>query len=148
MIGRASDKDSYNAYEDFAGKTIAVQAGTSYVDLLTKVNDKLAAAGKPKMTLQTYPKQTDAIQQVLVGRAVASISQDTELAYRDLQQPGQLKVLYAAPEKDQYAAYIRKDPGDAAALKEAIAKLAADGKLKEIAARWKLPASSVEGIGS
>jgi polar amino acid transport system substrate-binding protein len=148
MIGRADDKGSYGSFEDFGGKTVAVQAGTSYVDLLNKVNEKLSAAGKPTITLQTYPKQTDAIQQVLVGRAVASISQDTELAYRDLQQPGALKVLYAAPEKDQYAAYIRKDAADAAALKEAVAKLAADGKLKEIAAKWKMPAGATEGIGS
>lgn len=146
MIGKGDDTTVYNSFEDFSGKTVAVQSGTNYVDKLTEVNTTLKAAGKPEITLQLYPKQTDAIQQVLIGRVVAAISQDTEFVYREVQAPGTLKVVYAAPTEDQYAAYFRKDEGDLAAMREAVAKLIADGKIAEIAAKWKLPNAMVEGI--
>ena len=35
------------------------------------------------MEIQSYPKQTDAIQQLVVGRADATITQDTEAAFRE-----------------------------------------------------------------
>lgn len=147
MIGKADDATPYKSYEDFSGKVIAVQSGTSYVGLLEKVNEELAKAGRDKITLQTYPKQTDAIQQVMVGRAVGTISQDTEYAYRDLQTPGQLKIVYAAGAQDQYAAYFRKDEADAAAVADAVKSLASDGTMKSIAEKWKLPLSTIDGIG-
>lgn len=147
MIGKADDSGSYSSYEDFSGKVVAVQSGTSYVDLLTKVNEKLKAAGKPEITLQTYPKQTDSIQQVMVGRAVATISQDTEFAYREIQAPGTLKILYSAGAEDQYAAYFRKDEKDQASVAEAVKAVAAAGGLKTIADKWKLPAATIAGIG-
>ncbi|MBN9072560.1 MAG: ABC transporter substrate-binding protein [Rhizobiales bacterium] len=147
MIGKADDATTYGSYEDFSGKVVAVQSGTSYVDLLTKVNEELKKAGKPEITLQTYPKQTDAIQQVVVGRAVATISQDTEFAYRELQTPGTLKIVYSAGAEDQYAAYFRKDEKDEAAVTEAVKAIAASGALKTIADKWKLPAATIDGIG-
>jgi polar amino acid transport system substrate-binding protein len=147
MIGKAGDGTAYHSYEDFSGKVVAVQSGTSYIDLLNKVNDDLAKAGRDKITLQTYPKQTDAIQQVLVGRATGTISQDTEFAYRDLQQPGELKILYAAGASDQYAAYFRKDDADQVAVTKAVEALLADGTMKTIAEKWKLPSSTITGVG-
>lgn len=147
MIGKADDATAYKSYEDFSGKVVAVQTGTAYIDLLNKVNDDLAKAGRDKITLQTYPKQTDAIQQVMVGRATGTISQDTEFAYRDLQQPGELKILYAAGAADQYAAYFRKDEADQAAVASAVKALLADGTMKTIAEQWKLPMSTIAGVG-
>ncbi|MBN9221482.1 MAG: transporter substrate-binding domain-containing protein [Mesorhizobium sp.] len=147
MIGKAGDTTEYKSYEDFSGKVVAVQTGTSYIELLNKVNDDLAKAGRDKITLQTYPKQTDAIQQVMIGRATGTISQDTEFAYRDLQQPGELKILYAAGAADQYAAYFRKDDADQAAVASAVKALLADGTMKTIAEQWKLPMSTITGVG-
>ncbi|RVC16277.1 transporter substrate-binding domain-containing protein, partial [Mesorhizobium sp. M7A.F.Ca.AU.001.01.1.1] len=147
MIGKADDASAYKSYEDFSGKTISVQSGTSYIGLLDKVNEDLAKAGRDKITMQTYPKQTDAMQQVVLGRAVATISQDTEFAYRDLQQPGELKIVYSAGAQDQYAAYFRKDEADAAAVAATVKELAANGTMKTIAETWKLPMSTISGIG-
>lgn len=147
MIGKAGDTTAYKSYEDFSGKVVAVQSGTSYIDLLNKVNDELTKAGREKIVLQTYPKQTDAIQQVVVGRAIGTISQDTEFAYRDLQQPGELKILYAAGAADQYAAYFRKADADQAAVTSAVKALFSDGTMKTIAEQWKLPLSTVTGVG-
>lgn len=128
---------------DLAGKTVAVQAGTSYLARLEKVNDDLKSAGAAPIQIQTYPKQTDVIQQVLVGRADAAVSQDTELAYRNLQSPGQFKTIFTFPDTSDFAVFVRRIDGDEAAIKAAVAALAADGQLAKIAEKWGLSPDNI-----
>lgn len=128
---------------DLAGKTVAVQAGTSYLARLEKVNEELKAAGGEPIQIQTYPKQTDVIQQVLVGRADAAVSQDTELAYRNLQNPGQFKTIFTFPDTSDFAVFVRRVDGDDAAVQAAVAALAENGKLAEIATKWGLSSDSL-----
>lgn len=128
---------------DLAGKVVAVQAGTHYVEELEKVSAKLKAEGKAEISIQTYPKQTDVIQQVLVGRAAAAVSQDTELAYRELQQPGQLKIVYTFPGQDRFGVYLRRNGDDKQAVEAALAALAENGTLKTITEKWQLSPEAI-----
>lgn len=129
--------------DDLSGKTVAVQAGTNYVNILNDLNARFQAEGLPQMTIQTYPKQTDAIQQLIVGRADATITQDTEAAFRELEQPGAFRIAYTYPDPETFGIYHRPD---AAALSEALAAtveaMRDDGTLAAIAEQWGLP---VEG---
>lgn len=127
---------------DLSGKVVAVQAGTNYVGELEKVNVQLKEAGKTPITIQSYPKQTDVIQQVLVGRAAAAVSQDTELAYREFQKPGQLKSIYSFPGDDKFGVYLRPG-GDKEVVSAAITALAKDGTLKSLAEKWHLSVDAV-----
>lgn len=126
-----------------SGKVVAVQAGTHYVEELEKVSAALKADGKDGISIQTYPKQTDVIQQVLVGRAAAAVSQDTELAYRDLQHPGQLKTIYAFPGQDTFGVYLRRVGDDKQAVADALSALAQDGTLKSITEKWRLSPEAI-----
>lgn len=128
---------------DLAGKTVAVQAGTSYLKRLEQVNEELKAAGGKPIEIQTYPKQTDVIQQVLIGRADAAVSQDTELAYRNLQNPGQFKTIFTFPDTSDFAVFVRRVDGDEAATSAAVAALAQGGQLAEIATKWGLATESL-----
>ncbi|WP_315925994.1 ABC transporter substrate-binding protein [Mesorhizobium sp. SP-1A] len=128
---------------DLSGKVVAVQAGTHYVEELEKVSAKLKAEGKDEISIQTYPKQTDVIQQVLVGRAAAAVSQDTELAYRELQHPGQLKIVYAFPGHDTFGVYLRRNGGDKQAVATALSALAGNGALKSITEKWHLSPGAI-----
>ncbi|MGZ4379451.1 MAG: transporter substrate-binding domain-containing protein, partial [Gaiellaceae bacterium] len=58
------------------GMHVAVQSGTKYEAFL---KSKQKALG---FTLQSYPGDTDAIAQILLGRADAVLTQDTEGAYQ------------------------------------------------------------------
>lgn len=138
VFGSGKSDLKLNTLDDLSGKVVAVQSGTQYVAIMEKLNADLTAAGKTPATLQTYPKGSDVAQQVLVGRAAAGLSQDTELAYRELQTPGQFKTLYSFPEKDIFGAYMRPDAADKAAVQAAVEALKADGTLKAIAEKWKL----------
>ncbi|QEY64088.1 ABC transporter substrate-binding protein [Metapseudomonas lalkuanensis] len=144
VFGSGKSDLKLNTLDDLSGKVVAVQSGTRYVTIMEKLNEQLKAAGKTPATLQTYPKGSDVAQQVLVGRAAAGLSQDTELAYRELQTPGQFKTLYAFPEKDIFGAYMRPSPEDKQAVQDAVSALKADGTLKAIAEKWKLDPANLE----
>src|SRR3989442_867639 len=88
-----------------AGKRVAVQAGTKYEQFLKAQQKKLG------FSLQSYPGDTDAVAQVLLGRADVVLTQDTEGAYQIKQHPGKLAIGYLFPEFDTFGIYYRK--GDA-----------------------------------
>ncbi|MDF2374566.1 MAG: transporter substrate-binding domain-containing protein [Rhizobiaceae bacterium] len=149
IIGKGDTPGSYESYEDFGGEKIAVQSGSLLEKVLDKANKQLEEDGKELIAIQPYPKATAVIQQVLIGRVIGGTSLDTEFAFRDMQKPGELKVLFADPEKQQYTAYYRKTPeGDQAIVDATVQKLISSGKLKEIATKWNLRPDAFEDIGS
>jgi len=134
---------------DLSGKTIAVQSGTTYVGRMEKINEQLEAKGLKPANVQLYPKQSDAIQQLLVGRADGVVTQDTEVAYRELQKPGQFTIVYTLPSDafEPFAIYMKPNDADKAAVSTAIAALKADGTLGKIVDAWKLSQDQLNGIG-
>jgi polar amino acid transport system substrate-binding protein len=144
VFGGAKSGLKLSTLDDLSGEVVAVQSGTSYVATMEKLNVQLTAAGKTPATIQTYPKGSDVAQQVLVGRAAAGVSQDTELAYRELQNPGQFKTLYSFPEKDIFGAYMLPNEADEQAVTAAVKALKADGTLKALSEKWKLDPVNVE----
>ena len=138
-----ADNTEITSPDNLAGKTVAVQAGTNYFNILNELNARFEGEGQPLMEIQTYPKQTDAIQQLVVGRADATITQDTEAAFRETAQPGQFKIAYTYPDPQTFGIYFRQDSEPlAATLAETVGAMRDDGTLAEIAEIWNLP---VEG---
>lgn len=135
-----ADNDDISSPEDLSGKTVAVQSGTNYLKMIEALDQQLKSEGKDGITIQPYPKQTDADQQLVVGRADATITQDTEAAFRETAQPGQFKIAYTYPDAQTFAIYYNKDAtalGDA--LKNAVEGMRNDGALADIARTWNLP---------
>src|SRR4029078_5572261 len=100
-----SDNTEIHPPDDRAAKPVGVQSGTNYINILNDLQARLQADGKTPMTIQTYPKQTDAIQQLVFGRAAATITQDTEAAFREIAQPGQFKIAYTYPDTQTFGIY-------------------------------------------
>jgi polar amino acid transport system substrate-binding protein len=144
LLVKDGNPDGIKSPDDLAGKTAATQSGTEYAKSLKKLNAEFAAAGKEKMRLQTYPKASDAVQQVVVGRANAALTQDTEAAYRIATQPGSFEIAYRYPASDVFGAYHRSDEKELGqALESALGKLRDDGTLAKLAAKYKLPEDGV-----
>lgn len=140
-----ADNAEITAPEDLAGKTVAVQSGTNYVNIMNALNEEVQAAGNPAIDIQLYPRQTDAIQQLVVGRADATITQDTEAAFREIAQPGQFKIAYTYPDPETFGIYHRQDsPELSAALQEVVEAMRDDGATAAIAEAWNLPVEGVE----
>jgi polar amino acid transport system substrate-binding protein len=145
LVVQAGNPKRINGPNALSGKTVAVQAGTKYEEYLKALNEQFKSAGRAQFTLQSYPGDTDAVGQLIVGRADAVLTQDTSGAYQKKQNPGKLAIAYLFPEADSFGIYYRK--GEAklgTALKAAIKTLKKNGTLRKIAAKHQIPVTNVK----
>lgn len=143
LVTAASDTET-KVPADVSGKIMAIEAGTTYEKTVADLNAGLEAAGKEPIQAQTYPSASGVIEQILVGRATATITQDTTAAYRMLQVPGRLAIPYTYEESENYGIYLRKSDGDRQMLKDAIEALKASGEMKAFLKKWNLPETSTD----
>ncbi len=145
LVVQAGNPKRIKGPNDLSGKTVAVQAGTKYEEYLKALNDEFKSSGKTQFTLQSYPGDTDAVGQLIVGRADAVLTQDTSGAYQKKQNPGKLAIAYLFPETDSFGIYYRKGETKlGTALKTAIKTLKKKGTLKKIAAKHQIPVTDVK----
>lgn len=143
LVTAASDTETKTP-EDVSGKVMSVEAGTTYEETVAKLNADLEAAGKAPVVAQTYPSASAVIEQILVGRATATITQDTTAAFRMLQVPGKLAVPYTYDVSEMYGIYMRKSDGDRQKVKDAIEALQASGEMKALLKKWNLPETATD----
>jgi polar amino acid transport system substrate-binding protein len=145
LVVQAGNPKRIKGPNDLSGKTVAVQAGTKYEEYLKTLNEQFKSSGKTQFTLQSYPGDTDAVGQLIVGRADAVLTQDTSGAYQKKQNPGKLAIAYLFPETDSFGIYYRKGETKlGTALKAAIKTLKRNGTLKKIAAKHQIPVTDVK----
>lgn len=145
LVVQAGNPKNIKGPNDLSGKNVAVQAGTKYEEYLKALNDQFKSAGRPQFSLQSYPGDTDAVAQLLIGRADAVLTQDTSGAFQKKQHPGKLTLAYLFPETDAFGIYYR--PADkklGTALRSAIKALKKNGALKKIATKHQIPAADVK----
>ncbi|MHA6686871.1 ABC transporter substrate-binding protein [Mesorhizobium sp. A556] len=140
----AADDDLTKTPEDATGKVMAIEAGTNYEAMIGALNEELAKAGKAPVQMQTYPSATEVIQQILVGRATATITQDTTAAFRMMQMPDRLKIAYTYDASENYGIYMRKSAQNRKLVKDALEALQSSGEMKAILQKWNLPATSTD----
>jgi polar amino acid transport system substrate-binding protein len=145
LVVEAGNPKRIKGPNDLSGKTVAVQAGTKYEEYLKTLNDQFKSSGRAQFTLQSYPGDTDAVAQLLIGRADAVLTQDTSGAFQKKQHPGKLALAYLFPETDSFGIYYR--PADkklGTALRAAIKTLKKKGTLKKIATKHLIPVADVK----
>lgn len=139
VIVTAGSNADIKAPEDLSGKAVVIEAGTTiYEDVVKALNVKFTEAGRPLATLSSYPTQTAASEQVLLGRADANVSDVVEASMRAKQTDGKLKIAYAYPPQHVFAIYTVKNPENAAAVRAGLKQLRKDGTLARIAAKYGL----------
>jgi polar amino acid transport system substrate-binding protein len=121
-----------------AGKSVAVQQGTKYELYLKSLQSKV------KFTLNSYPGDTDAIGQILIGRADAVLSQDTSAAFAQGAHPGKIAIGYLFPQTDAFGVYYRKGEPIGAQIAAAIKAMKANGTLVKLAAKYHIPVGDVK----
>jgi polar amino acid transport system substrate-binding protein len=121
------------------GKQVAVQGGTKYEEYLKALKAKIG------FTLRSYPGDTDAVAQLLIGRADAVLTQDTSGAYQMNQHRGKIAIGYLFPQSDAFGIYYRKsDSALGTQVKAAIATLKKDGTLRKLAVKYRIPPADVK----
>ena len=122
--------------DDLSGKTAAVQQGTTEEETLKGLNDKLGKAGKPKVNVLTYPTDTDAVDQLRVGRADAALDDSPVAAYYAKLNPN---FEVAIPSFESAPEGIAVSKGNKAmfdAVNAAVTAMKSDGTLDAIKAKW------------
>jgi polar amino acid transport system substrate-binding protein len=130
--------------DNACGKKIAVQTATVQVDDLTARSKKCTDAGKAKITIDQYQKQSDATNAVVTGKDDAMLADSPVCAYAVKQTNGQLELAGAIYDSAPYGYVIAKDQPDFAdAIKQAVQALITDGTYKTIATKWGVEAGAI-----
>jgi ABC-type amino acid transport substrate-binding protein len=120
------------------GKSVAVQQGTKYEQYLKSKQKSLG------FTLHSYPGDSDAIGQILIGRADVVLSQDTSAAYAMSKHPGKVAIGYLFPNTDAFGVYYRKGDAIGAKIAAAIKTLRSNGTLTALAKKYNIPTGDVK----
>ena len=146
LVVQAGNPKKIKGPNDLSGKLVAVQAGTKYEEYLKALNDQFKSSGRPQFTLQSYPGDTDAVAQLLIGRADAVLTQDTSGAFQKQAPSGQARARLPVPGdglvRDLLPPFGQEDGRRARASRSR--QLKKNGTLKKIAAKHQIPVSDVK----
>jgi polar amino acid transport system substrate-binding protein len=122
--------------DDLSGKTVAAQSGTVAETALNDLNARLEKDGKPKANVITYPVDTDAVDQLRVGRADATLHDSPVAAYYSKLNPDFEIGVENFDSAPQGIAIAKNNTAMFDAVKSAMDAMMADGTLDAIKAKW------------
>jgi len=149
ILGKKGNPEKVNSLEDLCGKTVAVQKGTiQETDILAPEQDKCSAIGKPKINVLTFEKDTDALQQVKTGRAVADLEDFPVAAYNEqISGNGSDFQVVGTPgfQVGQYGIAVPKEKTSLRnALQAALKAVIADGTYDSILQKWNVTGGALK----
>jgi len=129
-----------------SGLKVAVQSGTTLRLQLVAENKKLAAAGKPQMTIQSYPKDSDAFQQLIAGNVDAYYTVTSTAAYYGKKAGGKTEI--AGPQVSALPfgiATLKDNKALHQAFAKGLALLRKNGEYLKILTRWGVANGAIKG---
>ncbi|MBI2777984.1 MAG: ABC transporter substrate-binding protein [Chloroflexi bacterium] len=133
----AGNPKAIKTTDDLSGKSVAVQLGTTNKAALDTINAGFKAAGKPPMDIQTFQADTDAFQQLNIGRVDAYATDAPVLVYYVTQNPGKFELVGALIEPGPVGIAIRKEDTELkAAVTQVIDDMYTEGLMKQIVDKW------------
>ncbi len=130
--------------EDLCGRKAAGQTGTTVVQYLTGQSEKCAAAGKPKIDIRQFTKDSDALQQLRIGLVDAYGTTLETAAYVLKQQPGAFSLVGEPFNRIKVGAATRKDDTSLHdALTQALAAVRKSGAYDTILKKWNLAGDDI-----
>jgi polar amino acid transport system substrate-binding protein len=125
--------------DDLSGKGIAVQLGTTNKDALDAKNAEFKAAGKAEMDILTFEKDTDAFQQLALGRVDVFSTDSPVVAFYNTkpENAGKFEIGGTPIDPAPIGIAVRKEDTELkAAVQAAIDAIYADGTMKSITDKW------------
>jgi polar amino acid transport system substrate-binding protein len=148
LLVRKGNPDHINGLDDLCGKTVAIQKGTVQdTDIVTAQEPKCKVAGKDLNVLR-FDKDTDALQQVKNGRAVANLEDFPVAAYNAQTSTGGTDFEVAGSQVGDVGHYGIAVPSKNTQLRDAVQAalkgLIDDGNYDKILAKWNLVAGALK----
>ena len=127
--------NKFKVLEDLCGKNVAAQVGTYQVDQMDALNADACKGNE--INIQTFPDNPAAVQELILGRVDAELSDDPVAAFSALQSKDKLEVAATGFEAATYGIGVRKDsPELKAALEEAFKAIRDNGDYDKILENW------------
>lgn len=132
---------------DLCGKVVAVEKGTTQVDLLARTQKN---CGVQRIIVRTYPTNSDALLQLRTGRAVAVLNDTPPATF--LVNDARTSSQYQLASNAQYEpapygiAVAKSQPGLRDAVKGALEQLLSSGVYADVLARWHVQTGALHQI--
>ncbi|HEX2807144.1 MAG TPA: ABC transporter substrate-binding protein, partial [Kineosporiaceae bacterium] len=125
-------------------KKIAVQKDTVQVPDVTARSKKCTDAGKPAITIEQFPLQSDATSAVVTGKDDGLLADSPVVAYAVKQTGGKLEPVGETYDSAPYGIVVPKGSGDyPKAIQGAVQKLMSSGAYGEILKRWNVDSGAL-----
>lgn len=125
--------------DDLSGRTVAVQVGTTQKDAVNEASERLESAGKPKIEVLTFPKDTDAAAALQAGRVDVYFADGPPIGYYVKRNPDTFEVAATNLSSAPIGIGIAKDDtGLRDAMQAAIDHLYESGRMAEILEEWNV----------
>jgi polar amino acid transport system substrate-binding protein len=146
LVGKGNPKN-INSLDDLCGKTVALEKGTTQADVADAQSQKCTSSGKPAVNVLKLDKDTDALQQLKIGRSDADIN-DFPVAAYNAQVSGGGKDFQVAGQQFNSAPYgIAFDKSSTQlrdAVQGALKAIIADGTYDKILSNWQVSAGALK----
>jgi polar amino acid transport system substrate-binding protein len=137
MVAGGNPK-AIKSLDDLSGKAVAVQLATTNAATIDAENTQLKAAGKAPIDVTTYQQDTDAFQQLSLGRVDAYLTDAVVAAYYLTlpENKGKFEISVTVNAEPIGIAIRKDDAGMKDAVAAAIDALYADGTIKQAVDKW------------
>jgi polar amino acid transport system substrate-binding protein len=145
ILVKKGNPEGIKTLDDFCGKTIALQRGTTQEDVAKTQAAKCSAAGKPLKVL-AFDRDTEALLQVKQGRAVADMNDFPVAAYNAKTSGGgnDFEVVGEQIEAGPYGIGVRKEDTQLRdALQKALQALIDNGEYAKVLEKWNVKQGAV-----
>lgn len=134
----AADNTDIKTPEDLAGKTVAVQSGSSFIDQLNALNEDLSDKGLDAIKIAQYKHYPEEVAAMSNGRADALL--DSSVVLPDIvAKNSELKLVPGFfPQDVEYGVYLVKDSPVINKLAKALAAMKEAGTSAKIAEKYML----------
>jgi polar amino acid transport system substrate-binding protein len=140
---KASGGVSINTISDICGHTVAVEKGTTEEADANTEGGKCKKAGKPGVTVLTFPDQNGANLALVSGKAQLGFADSPVAAYQVKKSNGQFKLVGQAYANAPYGLAIPKNSGLTKPIQAAIKALIANGDYMKILTKWGVQAGGI-----
>ena len=142
----AGQNQAIQSADDLCGKKVAGETGTTVIQYLTDQSAKCETAGKAKIDIRQFTRDSDALQQLRLGLVDSYATTLETAAYVLKQQPNTFRLAGQPFNRIQVGAATRKD--DSAlhdALAQALAAIKKNGTYDAILKKWNLTGDDIAG---
>jgi polar amino acid transport system substrate-binding protein len=141
---KAGNPEKITTLASLAGKSVAVEVGTTNKTFLDAASKKLTKQGKSAIKVTPFPKDTDAAAALKTGRVDAYFGDSPVVAYY-IQKDKSFGFGGAPINPILVGIAIRKDDSATkSGVQKAVTAMYKDGTMKRILAKWKMSATALK----